>query len=224
MTLEQWTDVDRFFSDRLIATDPALDGALRASEAAGLPNIQVSPSQGRLLGILARAVSARRILEIGTLGGYSAIWLSRALPPGGRLISLELSPEHARVARSNLENAGVSDRVEVRIGPALESLARLATEALAPFDLTFIDADRPNLAEYFDWAVRLSHRGSLIVVDNVVRNGAVADPRSQDPSVLGVRRLVERVAQDNRVEATAYPSVGVKGYDGILVATLVRDP
>ena len=220
MSQELWTSVDRYFTDRLQPKDVVLEAALRSSEAAGLPPIQVSPSQGRLLGILARAIGARRILEIGTLGGYSTICLGRSLPPEGRLISLELSPLHAGIARENLERAGLAPRVEIREGPALESLPKLAAERGAPFDLTFIDADRPNLPAYFDWAVRLSRPGALIVVDNVVRRGEVADPSNQDPNVLGVRRLVEQVAQDPRVEAAANPTVGAKGYDGILVAII----
>jgi len=222
VTLEEWTEVDRYFTEHLLPRDEALEAALRSSEAAGLPSIQVSPLQGRFLGLLARAIGAREILEIGTLGGYSAICLARSLSAGGRMVSLEISPEHAAVARENLARAGLADRVEVRVGPALESLSRLATEGRPPFDLVFIDADRPNLAEYFDRAVRLSRPGSLILVDNVVRHGEVQDANSRDPSVLGVRRMVDQISHDPRVEATAYPSVGVKGYDGILVAVVVR--
>jgi len=221
MTLEQWTAVDRYFTDRLLPPDEPLESALAASARAGLPEIQVSPSQGRLLHIVARALRARHVLEIGTLGGYSAIWLGRALPPDGRLVSLELSPEHAQVARANLARAGLNNRVEIRVGPALESLPGLAREGRPPFDLTFIDADRPNLAAYFDWAVKLSHGGSLIVVDNVVRRGEIADPESRDPNVLGVRRMLEQIKDDPRVIATANPTVGVKGYDGTLFALVV---
>jgi predicted O-methyltransferase YrrM len=218
MSLEEWTAVDRYFTDRLQPRDEVLDAALRASAAAGLPAIQVSPAQGRFLEILARAVGARRVLEIGTLGGYSTIWLARSLPDGGRLVSLELSPVHAGVARANLQLAGVAEKVEVIEGPALRTLPRLASDGRSPFDLSFIDADKPSLAEYFDWAVRLSRRGSVIVVDNVVRNGAVTDGANDDPSVRGVRRLVDALASDPRVVATAVPTVGSKGYDGFLIA------
>ena len=217
----EWAAVDRYFTERIQPRDEALDAALEASAAAGLPSIQVSPSQGRLLEILARAVGARRILEIGTLGGYSTIWLARTLPPGGHLISLELSPVHAALARRNLARAGLSDRTEVIEGAALETLPRLAEEARGPFDLVFLDADKANLAAYFDWAVRLSRPGSLIVVDNVVRNGAVTDRSSADPSVQGVRRLVDALGHDARVLVAAVPTVGTKGYDGFLLALVV---
>lgn len=215
---EEWTAVDRYLTDLLVPADRALDAALEASEAAGLPPHQVSPNQGKLLNLLAGAVSARRILEIGTLGGYSTIWLARALPPGGRLVTLEANPDHADVARANLERAGLSEVVELHVGPALETLPTLDAEGREPFDLSFIDADKAGSAEYFDWALRLSRPGSLILIDNVVRRGAVADPNTADPSALGIRRLNERMAAEPRVSATAIQTVGSKGHDGFALA------
>src|SRR6516165_4797571 len=187
MTQEQWTAVDRYLTDLLVPPDPALDAALQASAAAGLPPIHVSPNQGKLLQLLARVQGARSILEIGTLGGYSTIWLARALPAGGRLLTLEADPRHAAVARANLARAGVADVVELRPGPAQETLPQLAAEGRGPFDLIFIDADKPSYPDYLAWALRLSRRGSLIIADNVVRNGAVIDPASADSRVQGVR-------------------------------------
>jgi len=223
MAEERWGEVDDFLDALLIAPDPALEAALRTSAAAGLPSIQVSPSQGKWLHLLALAVQARRILEVGTLGGYSTIWLARALPPEGRLVTLELDPVHAEVARANLVRAGVADRVEIRLGKALETLPKLADERAGPFDVTFIDADKPPTAEYFDWAVRLSHRGSVIVVDNVVRGGSVADAYDGDPKVEGIRRFLDRLAHEPRVHATVLQTVGRKGYDGFALAVVVSD-
>ncbi len=223
MSQSQWTAVDAYLTDRLVPSDPALDAALAASDAAGLPQAAVAPNQGKLLQLLAAAVQARSILEIGTLGGYSTIWLARALPPEGRLITLELEPRHAEVARGNLTRAGVADRVEVRVGRALDSLAGLVATGAGPFDFIFIDADKAGLAEYFDAAVRLARPGALIVIDNVVRNGAVIDAESQDPSVRGVRRFNEQVATDPRVRVTALQTVGSKGYDGFAVAWVVMN-
>jgi predicted O-methyltransferase YrrM len=223
MNGERWREVDEYLDGLFLPTDPTLDAALRASEAAGLPSIQVSPSQGQYLHLLARIVGARRILEIGTLGGYSAIWLARALPADGRLVTLEVDPRHAEVARENLRRAGVADRVEVLLGRALETLPRLQKKGAGPFDLTFIDADKPSTAEYFDWAVRLSHPGSLIVVDNVVRQGAVVDAANRDPKVEGTRRFLERLARDPRVRATAVQTVGRKGHDGFALALVEPD-
>lgn len=211
---ERWAAVDRYFSDRLSLSDPALEGALADSAAAGLPEIQVSPSQGKFLHLLARALRARTVIEVGTLGGYSAIWLARALPPDGRLLSLELSPKHAEVARANLARADLSRVVEVRVGPAIETLPKLVHEGFGPFDLAFIDADKPSTADYFDWTLKLARPGSVIVVDNVVRNGAVADPKDPDPNVQGIRRFFDRVAAEPRVSATALQTVGAKAYDG----------
>ncbi|WP_437941443.1 O-methyltransferase [Sorangium sp. So ce341] len=224
MTQEQWSAVDRYIADLLVPPDAALDAALEASAAAGLPPINVAPNQGKLLHLLARIHGARTILEIGTLGGYSAIWLARALPAGGRLITLESEPKHAEVARANLERAGVADRVELRLGRALDTLPKLAAEGRGPFDLIFIDADKPSNPDYFAWALKLSRRGSVIVVDNVVRRGAVVDPESADPNVQGVRRLYELLAAERRVSATAIQTVGAKGYDGLAVALVTADP
>src|SRR5262245_31167059 len=221
-TQERWTAVDRYISDVLELGDAALDAAVAASNAAGLPDIQVSPSQGKLLMILAQLCGARRILEIGTLGGYSAIWLARALPPGGRLVTLESEPKHAEVARANVVRAGFADVVDVRVGKALDTLPQLSREKLGPFDLIFVDADKPSIPDYFTWSLQLSRPGSLIIVDNVVRDGAVADADSSDPSVRGVRRLNEMLASEPRVTATVIQTVGGKGYDGFAVALVGR--
>ncbi len=223
MAQEQWVAVDQYITDALVRPDPALDEALAASAAAGLPPINVTPNLGKFLHLLAKAQGARAILEVGTLGGYSTIWLARALPPGGRLVTLEVDPTHAAVARANVARAGLADVVELRLGPALETLPRLAAEGRGPFDLIFIDADKPSNPDYFRWALKLSRIGSLIVIDNVVRNGAVADPSSTDPSVQGVRRLNELLAAEPRVSATAIQTVGSKGYDGFTVALVVAD-
>lgn len=221
MTQPVWTEVDRYFAEALVEHDPVLDAALAASDAAGLPAIQVAPNQGKLLHLLARLSGARRILEIGTLGGYSTIWLARALPSDGKLITLEYNPRHAEVARANIARAGLTSRVDIRIGPALDTLPRLARERQRPFDLIFIDADKRNNPEYFRWALELSIVGSLIVVDNVVRGGHVVDGRSDDPSVIGTRRLVEAIAAEPRVSATAIQTVGTKSYDGFALALVI---
>lgn len=215
-TREVWSAVDDYLSRTLIGDDDALEAALRDSEAAGLPAIQVTPLQGRLLSFLARLAGARRILEIGTLGGYSAIWLARALPPGGRLITLELETKHAEVARRNVERAGLAGAVDVRVGRALDLLPGLEPEG--PFDLVFIDADKPSNPDYFRWGLKLSRPGGLIVVDNVVRDGAVADAASTDAAVVGVRRVLELMAAEPRVTSTALQTVGAKGYDGFSIS------
>ncbi|HET9732749.1 MAG TPA: O-methyltransferase [Acidimicrobiales bacterium] len=215
---QTWDAVDSYIVERQVGSDPVLAEALEASRRAGLPPISVSATQGKFLHLLAAAVGARRVLEIGTLGGYSTIWLGRALPPGGRLVTLEISPAHAAVARSNLERAGLSEAVEVRLGPALESLPGLVDEE--PFDLVFIDADKPSNADYFEWAVRLAHKGTVIVVDNVVRNGAVLNDDG-DPNVIGVRRLHDLLASERRVSATTVQTVGAKGYDGFTMALVL---
>ena len=215
-TTELWTAVDEYLARTLIGSDPVLEAALRSSEAAGLPAIQVTALQGRLLNFLAGLVGARRILEVGTLGGYSSIWLGRALPPEGRLISLEIDPKHADVARANLDRAGLSDRVEVRLGRALDLLPQMQAEG--PFDLSFIDADKPSNPDYFQWALRYSRPGSVIVVDNVVREGAVVDANSTDEAVVGVRRVLEIMAAEPRVTSTALQTVGGKGYDGFSIS------
>jgi predicted O-methyltransferase YrrM len=218
MPSEQWSAVDRYIGEALLQGDPTFDFALRNSDAAGLPAIQVSATQGKFLQLLAQAMGARRILEVGTLGGYSTLWLARALPPDGSLVTLEYDPKHAEVARRNIAFAGLSPAVEVRVGDAKETLPRLEAEGAAPFDLIFIDADKGGYPEYFKWAMRLSRPGSLIIADNVVRNGAVADAASTDASVLGVRRMNELVAAEKRVSATALQTVGSKGYDGFMIA------
>ncbi len=218
---DQWTAVDRYFGDRLLPPDTVLEAALDASSAGGLPEINVAPNQGALLQILARAVGAKRILEVGTLGGYSTIWLARALPKGGKLITLEVDRKHADVARTNFERAGLSDVIELRLGNAIDLLPKIAAEKLGPFDLSFIDADKAGNADYFDWALKLSRPGSLIIVDNVVRGGAVADSGSRDSSVKGVHRLVDRVAGEKRVMTTVIQTVGVKGYDGLAISVVL---
>jgi predicted O-methyltransferase YrrM len=214
-----WTDVDEYVSGLLAPHDEALEVALRESEAAGLPAIQVSPPQGKLLYLLALSIGARSILEFGALGGYSTIWLARALPDGGRLVTLE--PRNAEVAARNVERAGLADAVEIRVGPALDLLPGLDAEGAGPFDLTFIDADKTSTPEYFAWALDHSHPGSLIVSDNVVRFGELANPGSDDPAIPAQRRLHEMLAADPRVEATTIQTVGVKGHDGFNVALVV---
>src|SRR6266404_2692992 len=208
MPQERWSAVDSYIGDNLVPADPVLEAALRASAAAGLPPISVSPSQGKLLHLLARAQGARTILEIGTLGGYSTIWLARALPAGGRLITLEFSPKHAAIAGANIARAGLSDLVEIRIGAALDTLAKLQNETSEPFDLIFIDADKPNNSEYVRWAIKLSRRGTLIIIDNVVRDGAVIDAASTDKDVQGARHLFELLASESRLSCTAIQTVG----------------
>jgi predicted O-methyltransferase YrrM len=223
LSYEKWTDVERYITETLVRPDAALDAALESSAAAGLPQISITPPQGKLLSILARSIKASSILEIGTLGGYSTIWLARSLPEGGRLISLEVNARHAEVAKANIARAGLSRVVDVRLGPALETLPKLQAEGVGPFDFFFIDADKPNNAEYFQWAVNLSHPGSLIVVDNVIREGEVVDSRSRDPSIIGTRRLNEAVAKEKRVSATEIQTVDSKGYDGFAVAIVLED-
>jgi predicted O-methyltransferase YrrM len=209
-----WTIVDQYLVAQLVPQDDALTEALRTSTVAGLPAIHVAPNQGKMLNLLARIRGATRILEIGTLGGYSTIWLARALPPGGRLITLEIDPRHATVARANLANAGLSDVAEVRLGRAVESLAAMASVSTPPFDFVFIDADKPSNPEYFTWALAMTRPGSVIIVDNVVRRGLVADASSTDANVIGVRRLNDLIAAEKRVSATSVQTVGSKGHDG----------
>lgn len=210
--------VDSWIAAKLLGADPALDAALAANEAGGLPAIDVAPVQGKLLHLLARIAGARRILEIGTLGGYSTIWLARALPPQGRLVTLELEPHHAAVARSNLARAGVAAQCEVRVGPAAESLAALQEEGQVPFDLVFIDADKEGNPAYLRAALALSRPGTVIIVDNVVREGGVLDSASDDPRILGTRALFDAVAAEPRLSATALQTVGAKPWDGFLIA------
>lgn len=214
MDESRWNSVDEYVNGLLVQEDDALHEAAQASEAAGLPPIAVSPAHGKLLYLLARVQRATRILEIGTLGGYSTTWLARGLAPNGRVTTLELHPKHADVARSNLERAGVSDRVEIHVGRAIDTLPKLAP----PFDLVFIDADKPSTPSYFEWALRLSRPGTLILVDNVVRRGALADPDTDDESARAMQRLNELVAAEPRVSATLIQTVGVKGYDGFMIA------
>jgi predicted O-methyltransferase YrrM len=213
--------VDSYLTDLLVPSDEALRGALQSCQEAGLPPIQVSAAQGKLLHLLARMIGARRILEIGTLGGYSTIWLARALPPNGRLVTLESEAIHAKVARENIVRAGLDATVELRLGPALETLPLLAAEKAGPFDFIFVDADKTNTAPYFEWSLRLSRPGTIIVVDNVVRKGAVADAHSDDPSVQGMRRFLDLLAAERRVSATAIQTVGSKGYDGFVLALVM---
>jgi predicted O-methyltransferase YrrM len=215
MSQERWTSVDRYICELLVRPDPALE----AARASGLPAHDVSPNQGKLLQLLARIQGAASILELGTLAGYSTIWLARALPPGGRLITLETEPDYARVARANIERAGLGEVVEVLAGPALDTLPKLD----GPFDLIFIDADKRSNAEYLEWALRLSRTGTLIIADNVVRDGAVIDAASEDPSVQGVRRFYERLAAEPRVSATGIQTVGSKGYDGFAIAVVIGE-
>jgi predicted O-methyltransferase YrrM len=218
MTEQLWSSVERYISDTLVHPDAALDAALAASDAAGLPAINVSPNQGKLLQMLALMVGATRILEIGTLGGYSTIWMARALAPGGRLVTLEADRKHAELARRNIDGAGVGALVDIELGAALDTLPRLAGASRGPFDLIFIDADKVNTVPYFEWALTLSRPGSIIVVDNVVRKGAVVDAKSSDADVQGMRRLYDRLRSEPGVIATAIQTVGSKGYDGFAFA------
>jgi predicted O-methyltransferase YrrM len=214
MSEDTWMAVDEYVAEQLIGDDAALDAALAASAEAGLPAIAVSPPQGKLLHLLARSISARSVLEIGTLGGYSTIWLARAVGEDGRVLSLEADARYAEVARANIARAGFADSVEVRVGPALDTLALIAAEQPAPFDLVFIDADKVNTPEYFSWALPRTRSGGLIVADNVVRGGTIGDPQSGDPGGLAARRLHEMLRTEPRVSPTTIQTVGLKGYDG----------
>ena len=220
MTEASWSAVDRYIVDQLVGRDHDGEAALEASMAAGLPQIAVSAAQGRLLYLLARIRGARSILELGTLGGYSTIWLARALPEDGRLVSLELRERHAAVARANLANAGLAERVEIRVGPALASLGALASEGAGPFDLVFIDADKPAYPDYLEACLPLCRPGSVLVADNVVRGGAVADPAASDPDVQGAKGMLAAMGRSPLLEATAIQTVGEKGYDGFAVAVV----
>ncbi|MGA7457107.1 MAG: O-methyltransferase [Methyloceanibacter sp.] len=210
-----WTEIDGYLEDCFVPGDDALDAALEASDAAGLPRINVAPNQGKLLMLLARAIGARRILEIGTLGGYSTIWLARGIAPDGKLVTLEANPKCAEVARANISRAGLGEMVEVRVGKASDTLPALAGEA--PFDLIFIDADKEGTPGYFQWAVKLARQGALVIVDNVVREGAILDTSGVDSSVQGMRRFFELAATDPRVSGTAIQTVGAKGHDGLAI-------
>lgn len=219
---QRWDEVDAYLTETFVPRDDAFAAALADSDAAGLPAIQVSPPQGRLLELLARALQARTILEIGTLGGYSTLWLARGLASGGRIVTLEVDPKHAEVARRNFERAGRSGVIELELGPALETLPRLAADRAGPFDLVFVDADKPSLPDYFSWSLKLSRPGTLIVVDNVVREGEVVDGKSPDAAVQGVRRMNDRIAAEPRVSATTLQTVGGKGYDGLAFVLVER--
>jgi predicted O-methyltransferase YrrM len=220
---KKWTEVDDYIASLLIPPDAALDGALKSSDEAGLPSINVSANQGKLLMLFARMLNARKILEIGTLGGYSTIWMARGLAEGGRLITLEYESKHAEVAMANLVRAGLSDRVEIRVGRAGDTLPKLVHEGHGPFDLIFIDADKQGYAEYLEWSMKLSRRGTVIVADNVVRNGAITDSASTDEMVQGVRRFNRALAAEKRISATEIQTVGSKGYDGLAIATVIAD-
>jgi predicted O-methyltransferase YrrM len=217
-----WKAVDRFFGEALISADPILEEALSTNRRAGLPEIDVTPLQGRFLEVMVRATGARRVLEIGTLGGYSPIWLARAVPDEGVVVTLELEPKHAEVAKANLANAGVASRVDVRVGPAVKTLAALAAEPAAPFDFIFIDADKAGYPEYLDWSLKLSRAGTLIVADNVVRDGKVIGPDNPDPNIQGVRRFTDLLASEPRISATVLQTVAAKGYDGFAMAVVLR--
>jgi predicted O-methyltransferase YrrM len=222
-SIDQWAAVDRYVSEKLCLSDPILDAVMAANRAAELPAIDVAPNQGKLLQLLAQLAGARRILEIGTLGGYSTIWLARALPADGRLITLEFNPKHAEIARANIERAGLTQTVEIRVGAALDALPKLQNESSEPFDLIFIDADKPNNSAYLRWAIRLSRPGTLIVIDNVVRDGAIIDATSLDKDVQGARQTFELLANERRLSCTAIQTVGVKGYDGFAFAIVTSD-
>jgi len=214
MIQETWSAVDNYFNGLLVPPDDVLDGALQRQADAGLPHINVAPNQGKLLHLIARIHGTRTILEIGTLGGYSTIWLARALPDGGKLISLEIDPRHAEVARHNIAQAGLAGKVDIRLGSAHDTLPKLVEEGAGPFDLVFIDADKPSCPAYLEWALKLTQPGSLIIIDNVVRNGGVSNASSTDANVRGVRHALEMMASNPNIEATAIQTVGGKGYDG----------
>jgi predicted O-methyltransferase YrrM len=222
-SLDQWAAVDRYFSEQLYLSDPILEAVMAANKTAELPAIDVAPNQGKLLQLLAQLAGARRILEIGTLGGYSTIWLARALSEGGRLITLEYNAKHAEIARANIESAGLAQMVEIRVGAALDSLPELQNEDQEPFDLIFIDADKANNSDYVRWALKLSRPGTLIIIDNVVRDGAVIDSASTDKDVQGARQLFELLASQPCLSCTAIQTVGVKGYDGFAFAVVTSD-
>lgn len=221
MTQELWSAVDKYIDDELGLTDPVLAAALAANAEGGLPAIDVTASQGKLLYMLARLAGAKRILEIGTLGGYSTIWMARALPSDGKLVTLEFDPKHAAVAKANIERAGFSNIVDVRVGAALDSLPVIEAEKGGPFDLFFIDADKVNNPNYFEWAIKLSRRGSVIIVDNVVREGGLADAESEDAAIRASRKVTELLGSDARVDGTVIQTVGTKGYDGFAIAMVV---
>lgn len=217
-----WAEVDRYLGDLLAPHDAGLAHSLEANHAEGLPSIDVPPLLGKFLDLMIRVSGARRVLEIGTLGGYSTIWMARALPEGGRVVTLELEPRHAEIARGNFEAAGVSDRIEIRIGTALDSLRAMEQEGSAPFDLIFIDADKERMPEYLEWSLKLAHPGTILIADNVVRDGKVLDDATDDPHVRGVQRFLELVAANPRLSATAMPTVGARGFDGFAMAVVLN--
>jgi len=219
---EIWTDVDRYFSAALVKPDRAREAALRANRKAELPAIDVTTLQGRFLEVLVRATGARRVLEIGTLGGYSTLWLARAIPDNGLVVTLELEPKHASIAQRNIEKAGLSQRVDLRIGRATEALSSLVAASADPFDFIFIDADKAGYPDYLHWSLKLSHPGTLIVADNVVRDGKVIDPKNPDPNIKGVRRFTKLIATEPRLSTTVLQTVGSKGYDGFAMAVVLR--
>jgi predicted O-methyltransferase YrrM len=221
---ELWTAVDRYFGERLAPEDKALSASMDVNREAGLPSIDVPPLLGKFLELMVRISGARRVLEIGTLGAYSTIWLARALPAGGQVVTLEIDPHHAEIARQNLKTAGVLERVEVRVGPASETLRAMHEGGDGPFDLVFIDADKKSLPDYLDWSLKLSRPGSVIIADNVVRDGKVLDADSVDPDIQGVRRMTELMATNPRLSATAIPTVGARGYDGFALAVVLQEP
>lgn len=219
---EIWTNVDSYFSRALVKPDKALNAAIKANHEANLPAIDVTALQGKFLEVMVRATGARRVLEIGTLGGYSTLWLARALPADGIVTTLEIEPRHAAIAQKNIEKAGFADRVNLRIGPAAETLAAMVAEPVAPFDFIFIDADKAGYPAYLKWSLKLSHPGTVIVADNVVRDGKVIDPASPDPNIQGVRRFTELLAAEPRLSTTVLQTVGGKGYDGFAIGIVVR--
>lgn len=217
-----WAEVDRYLGDLLAPHDAGLAHSLEANHAEGLPSIDVPPLLGKFLDLMIRVSGARRVLEIGTLGGYSTIWMARALPEGGLVVTLELEPRHAEIARANFEAAGVSDRIDIRIGAALDSLRAMEQEGSAPFDLIFIDADKERMPEYLEWSLKLAHPGTILIADNVVRDGKVLDDATDDPHVRGVQRFLELVAANPRLSATAMPTVGARGFDGFAMAVVLN--
>jgi predicted O-methyltransferase YrrM len=222
MNQDTWTEVDEYFKDKLIGIDDALDAALTNSEMSGLPPINVAPNQGKLLHLLAKVQGAKSVLEIGTLGGYSTIWLAWALPEGGQLVSLEYDEKHAEVSQQNIEHAGLADRVEIIQGAALDTLPTLVNDKRAPFDFVFIDADKQNNSNYVKWALKMTRPGSIVIVDNVVRGGTLAEANSDDPNVQGARALFDLLENEPRLDATALQTVGIKGYDGLVIALVVK--
>lgn len=222
MNQHLWETVDQYLTDVLVPSDAVLDHAIQTSKAAGLPPHQIAPNQGQFLQLLAQMQGANRILEIGTLGGYSTIWLARALPADGCLVTLEVNPQYAEIAAKNIAKSGLATRVDIRVGQAINTLSQLSQEGVTPFDFIFIDADKPNNPEYLRWSLKLSRPGTVIVGDNVVRNGEVINRDSSDPKVQGIRQFLELIALEHRLSATAIQTVGSKGYDGFAIARVIH--